>query len=230
MRVVFQGVGAFVGRIDSEYRCAFWIDHPVHHNFDPVLLVPIDLWRTPARAAAGAIDWDEVVVDDHRSANAGGLTQIGPLWPGWPGPQTVGAVYLAETFVRRMRASIQPGDLPPGFENEARPYEFQTAVYANSGRATRRYYGFHGEIQRENGNNAQVAVWHAGKSRISAPAGTITIAFGQLDQVDAHATQGGLTEIGVGAGHAKAGAIFLSEQQSKVITLDYPKVPRASQA
>src|SRR5438046_1185942 len=64
MRCVFVGTGGFLGRIDSETRCAFWTGEPVDHGFDPKRLITIDLARTPTAAAAGEISWDAVQLDD----------------------------------------------------------------------------------------------------------------------------------------------------------------------
>ena len=225
MRIVFQGVSAFVGRVDGEYRCGFWVHHPHEVNYDPVLLLPVNLGRTPSRAAAGAIDWDQVVVDDHVSTT-GGRTSIGPTWPGSP---TVGAAYLSEAYISRLRADLRPPAVPPGFEDEAYPYEFKTCVYSNSGRTTKRYYGFHGEIISEVGNVAQVALYNAGSSRISQPRGVFPIVLDKLDEVDANVDQGGMTVIGAGAGKPKSGAIFLSAAQRQVVPLDFPKIPKSAQ-
>jgi len=35
MRTVFIGTAGFLGRIDSETRCAFWAEDPTEHGFDP---------------------------------------------------------------------------------------------------------------------------------------------------------------------------------------------------
>jgi hypothetical protein len=64
MRCVFVGTGGFLGRIDSDTRCAFWAEEPVDHGFDPQRLITIDLARTPSAAAAGELSWDAGKVDD----------------------------------------------------------------------------------------------------------------------------------------------------------------------
>jgi hypothetical protein len=64
MRWVFRGTGAFVGRIESESRIAFWPDEPYDHGFDPSRLIAIDLARTPTAAAIGEISYDAVEVDE----------------------------------------------------------------------------------------------------------------------------------------------------------------------
>jgi hypothetical protein len=64
MRCVFQAMAGFLGRVDSETRCAFWAEEPVDHGFDPHRLIAVDLARTPSAAAAKQIGWDEVQVDD----------------------------------------------------------------------------------------------------------------------------------------------------------------------
>ena len=64
MRCVFQAMAGFLGRVDSETRCAFWAEEPADHGFDPGRLIAVDLARTPAAAAAKQIGWSEVQVDD----------------------------------------------------------------------------------------------------------------------------------------------------------------------
>lgn len=225
MRTLFRGFGAFVGRVDSEERCAFWWQHPQDVNFDPILLVPVDLSRTPAAAAAGTIDWEEVQVDDHASHAAGGRTSIGPLWPS---NAMAGAVYLADPYWRRLRDEIRPVVLPGGAAADAREYEFHTVVYWGvNGRTAARYYGFHGEIQSETGATAEVALYDAGRSKIDPPRFVKTIPLGALDQVDKHVDDGGLTEIGLGTARAKSGAIYLDSRVASSFALTYPKLPRA---
>jgi hypothetical protein len=224
MRIVFHGVGAFVGRIDGEQRCRVWTRHPQEFNFDPVLLVPVDQARTPRQAAGGAIDWDQVEVDDHASYDTGGLTTIGPIWPGSP---AVGALYLADQYLARLRPELRPLQPPHDLADDARAYELQVVLYTDP--PARRYYGFHGEIEAESGTTATVAVYHGGTSRIAKPAGVLSLDLDARDQVDAPTDQGGLTEIGVGA-RPKAGAIFLAPGQVPVLPLSTPKVPKSLQA
>jgi hypothetical protein len=64
MRCVFHAMAGFLGRVDSETRCAFWAEEPVDHGFDPGRLIAVDLARTPAAAAAKQIGWRPV--PDHR--------------------------------------------------------------------------------------------------------------------------------------------------------------------
>ena len=86
MWCVFHAIAGFLGRVDSETRCAFWAEEPVDHGFDPDRLIAVDLARTPAAAAAKQIGWDEVQVDDcftgprwpeHCDAGTASLTAIG---------------------------------------------------------------------------------------------------------------------------------------------------------
>jgi len=73
MRCVFQAMAGFLGRVDSETRCAFWAEEPADHGFDPGRLIAVDLARTPAAAAAKQIGWSEVQVERllHRSERRG---------------------------------------------------------------------------------------------------------------------------------------------------------------
>lgn len=227
MRTLFRGFGAFVGRIDSEERCRFWTQQPQDHHFDPILLVPVDLSKTPMNAAVGKITWDEVQVDDHAVHGTGGLTSIGPLLPG-AGASYVGAAYLADAYWKRLRPEIRPPAPPQGFDAQAREYEFHTVVYwGDGGRPFARYYGFHGEIQSESGTSASVAIYDAGRSLVDAPHPAHTIDLASLQHCDAHVDDGGLTEIGVGPRRAKSGAIYLDRKTASSLLLGYPKLPAA---
>jgi len=83
MRCVFQAMAGFLGRVDSETRCAFWAEEPVDHGFDPRRLITVDLARTPSAAAAKQIGWDEVQVEDCFTGPNGAVsgTTLGPRWP-----------------------------------------------------------------------------------------------------------------------------------------------------
>ena len=79
VKSIFCACSAWVGRIDSETRCRCWSTHPAEINFDPALLTPVDLSRTPQCAREGRIDWDEIQVDDLGEKNdENGVTTIGP--------------------------------------------------------------------------------------------------------------------------------------------------------
>jgi hypothetical protein len=107
MRSVFVGTPAFLGRIDGETRCAFWVDEPVDHDFDPGLVLDVDLACTPEAAAAKEIGWDQVQVDDCFSGPNGvvGGTTLGPRWPEL---RLTGAVYLEQCFAQALPAALRP--------------------------------------------------------------------------------------------------------------------------
>ena len=83
MRCVFHAMAGFLGRVDSETRCAFWAEEPADHGFDPGRLIAVDLARTPAAAAAKqretrpATMWIDLASPEHCDAGAASLTTIG---------------------------------------------------------------------------------------------------------------------------------------------------------
>ena len=165
MRSVFYGTPAFLGRIDSETRCGFWVDEPVDHGFDPQRLINVDLARTPSAAAAKEIAWDAVQTDDCFSGPNGNVsgTTLGPCWPEL---QLAGAVYLERGFLASLPATLRPPCPPDGMNGH--PYECTTAVYwphVQDPRAGKRYAGHHAEILQEQGTLARVAVYPPGKSQ-----------------------------------------------------------------
>jgi hypothetical protein len=207
MRCVFAGTGAFLGRVESETRCAFWPDEPTQHGFDPSLLISVDLSRTPSAAADGAIPWDAVELDDAYTGAAGDL-QGNSLGLRWPELQLYGALFLEQSFVRQLPEAIRPA-CPPKLLG-GRPYEHTTVLYwphVDDPRAGRRYAGHQAEILDERGTLVRVAVYMRGAS--DRPASRPARVW--IDLADPEQCDGGpdsMTTIGVGTG-AKTGALFL---------------------
>jgi hypothetical protein len=114
MRWIFFGTGGFLGRIDSETRCAFWTEEPVDHDFDPGLLIEVDLARTPSAAAAKEIPFDAVQVEDCFTGPNGtvGGTTLGPRWPEL---QIGGAVYLEAASCNPSPPRCAPPARRPGW-------------------------------------------------------------------------------------------------------------------
>lgn len=207
MRTVFVGTPAFVGRIDGETRCAFWSEEPVDHDFDPELLIAVDLARTPSAAAAKEISWAEVQVDDCFNGPNGavGGTTIGPAWPEL---SLAGAVYLTEPFIAVLPPRLRPACPPRNLTGRA--YECMAAVYwpgIDDPRAGRRYAGHHALILEERGSLARVAVFPPGRSTVvDAVPLAMWLDLASPEQCDAGVDS--LTTIGVGdAPHE--GALFL---------------------
>jgi hypothetical protein len=207
MRSIFLGVGAFLGRIDSETCCAFWADEPVDHGFDPARLITVDLSRAPSAVIAGHIPWDAIEVDDCFSGPNGSLfgTTLGPRWPEL---QLMGLVYLEESFWKRLPDAIRPPCPPTGVSG--RPHEYRSALYwpdTRDPRAGNRYMGHHAEVLSEQDSLARVAVYPPGTSELHhARPTTMWIDLSAPDQCDAGSDS--LTTIGVGPG-PKQGALYL---------------------
>jgi hypothetical protein len=207
MRSIFVAVSGFLGRIESETRCAFWVDEPIEHGFDPSRLITVDLALTPSAAAARRISWDAVQVDDciaRADGNLGGTT----MGPRWPELQLVGRVYIEDNYWSKLPAALRS----PSRQLTGRAYEYRTAVYwphIDDPRAGRRYAGHHAEILAEKDTIARVAIYRAGASTQDGarPMMTMWIDLASPDQCDAG--PGGLTEIGVGQA-PKKGALFLA--------------------
>ncbi len=223
MRTVFIGTGAFVARIEGESRCAFWPRHPDDVGFDPSGLIRVDLAMNTQAARDGKVPWSRVLVDEHVDYDGGGATTIGPLWPD---AAYVGAAYLSAEFLAGLPPEYRPPVVPVGFESQARPYEFTSAVYWGEGGLLRRYYGFHARILDATTGGTRVALYHAGQSRIAVqPACEVTIDLGARAQCDAHVGDGGLTEIGGGDGAAREGALYVDWRLAAEFGLRFPKLP-----
>lgn len=211
MRCVFFGTGAFLGRIDSETRCAFWVGEPVDHGFDPALLIEVDLACTPSAAAAKEIGWDAVQVEDCYAGPNGAVagTTLGPRWPEL---RLAGAVYLERGFVQSLPTALRPPCPPVGMTG--REYECMATVYwphLDDPRAGNRYIGHHAEILEERGGLARVAVYPPGRS-LDPTAHPVPM---WLDLESAQQCDGGPDSMTtIGAGDApKTGALFLISGQ-----------------
>jgi hypothetical protein len=210
-RLLFFGVSAYVGRIDSATRCGFWPDDPRAFKFDPGCLVSVDLSLTPSAATAGKIQWSDVIVEDH------GVTTIGPTWP-QPDVKPslyVGAVYLEAQFLAAMRR-MHKLPVPPE-TYRAQPYELQTIVHQDGDRKGKRYRGFHAEVEHATGDKARVRVYVPGTVGMKPPEGPFDLDLGS-DDVDP------IGDIG-GAGGAKSGSLFLNTTWLHLKPLDGPKLP-----
>jgi hypothetical protein len=207
VRSVFLGIGACLGRIESETRCAFWGDDPTEHGFDAERLVRIDLARNPSAAIAGEIPWDAVEVDDSFGGPHGSVlgTTLGAAWPEL---QLVGVVSIEQQFWRRLPDAIRPACPPKG--STAHEYEFTSVLYwpnTNDARAGRRYAGHHAKILEERGSLARLAVYPPGSSqRANARPAVMWLDLASPEQCDAGPDS--LTKIAVGDG-PKAGPLFL---------------------
>ena len=207
MRCVFFGTPAFLGRVEGETRCAFWAGEPVDHDFDPALLVRVDLAYTPSAAAAKEISWEAVQVDDCFSG-PNGVVSGTTLGPRWPELQLMGAVYIECGFWESLPAAVRPACPPAGMDGQRQ--EYMTTVYwpdIDDPRAGRRYAGHCAEILREQGPLARVAVYPPGRStQPGVRPVTMWIDLTSSEQCDAGADS--LTTIGVGDA-PKRGALFL---------------------
>lgn len=216
-RTVFYGFGAWVGRLHSLTRCAWWPADPNEPSiaFDPGKLIESDLDRNPAAYRAGRIPLDEIEVDDKPSD--GGNTKLGPTWPTG---STINSIYLEANRWAALPAPVRPSRTPPG--KECHDYELTTVVYWRGRLAPRRFWGVHAEILQVKGTVALTTVWTPGQSLVSSrrPDGTYW-----LDLSTAHPIEPGFTEIGAAPGDPKTGALFLDEQTMGNQKLDIGKTP-----
>jgi hypothetical protein len=207
VRSVFAGTPAFLARIDSATRCAFWAEDPVDHGFDPGGLIDVDLIRTPAAAAAKEIDWADVQADDC-FAGPNGTVHGTTLGPSWPELSLSAVVYLEQGYLQSLPEHVRPACPPKGMQAYA--YECMSTVYwphIDDARAGKRYAGHHAMITDERGSVARLAVYPPGRSRQpGAQPVTMWIDLSSSEQCDAGPQS--LTAIGTGDA-PKHGAVFL---------------------
>lgn len=219
VKTVFYACSAWVGRIDGETRCRFWSQNPLENNFDHKRLVSVDLAMSPAGARKGSLDWAKIQVDDVAEADgSGGLTTIGP-W--FPDGRTTGAIYLAEPYWKSLKGPARPVFPPPGFDAPA--YEFMTVVHKDGPRAGKRYIGMHARIVQERGAKVSVEFLFSCSPRVNKAAPPYKFDLASME-VEAHVSEGGLTEVGVG-NRKKEGALFVEFTRAKALGIVALKLP-----
>ena len=135
---IFHAFSAYVGQVTGRTTCLFWPNDPSDPsiNWDPKQLVPVDLSKTPSEARAKRIGWDEVQVDDY-TLN-GGLTTIGPLFPGG---HVVGGLWLHADYMTKI--GLEETQKP----NHGHGHEFRSVLYAGDPKfGDRRFQGFHAKV------------------------------------------------------------------------------------
>lgn len=212
-RSVFYGFPAFVGSISGPTTCSFWTDDPAQIGWNSPQ-VTVDLSKNPEAARRGLISEADVQVDDHASLGTGGLTRIGPMFPGGT---MIGAVYVEQKLMAT-KGLAEPGP---------RPYEWCTIQYYASEPApltNRRFYGFHAQIQSITGSIAVVSLWARGTSATPGqqPMGTWALDLAQY----AHPTVATLAQISTAG---QAGPLYLDARAGSggVVQFDGPKTPRS---
>src|ERR1700733_166461 len=199
-RTVFYGFGAFVGTISGPTTCGWWPDDPAKLGFAAGALIPIDLGKNPQAVRTNAIKPADIQADDYAGYTFGGLTKIGPMFPG--GVMT-GACWVESTYW----ASLAAKGMQPAFgDAQCRPYELTSVLYWQGALAGRRFNGVHAVIHSVQGALANVSIWQPGSSLIP---GQPPLSTSWLDLAAvAHPIEKGFTEIGVATGNPTSGALF----------------------
>jgi len=212
-RTVFYGFGAYVGAIDGLTTCSWWADDPASLKWSRQALVPVDLAKNPSAVRAGTLKVDDIEVDDHRVD--GGLTTIGPRWPGG---SPIGQVWLSDTYWNSL--GNKPDRHPASAGGDAYDYELTSILYWVGPLAGRRFYGFHAKIVNCNGPLAQVEIWSGGTARGKQPAaGTWWVDLAS----SAHAVDPIATQIAIGG--QQEGALFLDAPTARGLMVAYVKKP-----
>ena len=214
-RSIFFGFGGWVGNVLGQTACAWWPEDPVSVNFDPTKLVTSNLAKNPQAVRNGQLTVDKIEVDD--APTHGGPTKLGPTFPTG---SMINSIWIESNHWAALPGTNRP-HRPPSYLL-CRDYELTTVLYWTD---SRRFYGFYAEITSEQSQNALCSIWPAGKSLVpgQAPAGSWWINL----QTSAHPIESGFTEIGIGPGHPKKGALFLDVPTITNLQLFTPKLPPA---
>jgi hypothetical protein len=222
-RSVFYGVSAFVGSITGPTSCTFWADDPGKIGF-AATQYPFNLANNPESVRRGGSAL-AVEVDDFAGYGTGGLTTIGPMFPG--------GTMMGLCYVEDSRCGVL-GAYDPRLPTATpgQPYEWCTVHYYDTAGGHppelvgRRFHGFHANIRQTNGNLALVSLWARGTSATKPPMGTWWIDLGAYGHPPGLAI-GNFGLIGIGTAQ-QTGALFLDIRASNSggIAFDLPKAPK----
>jgi hypothetical protein len=164
---VFHAFNGYVAQVTGRTSCLFWTDDPSDKaiDWDIKLAYPVDLAMNASAARLGRIPWDQVQVDDH-SIN-GGLTSIGPLFPGGT---VIGGVWLHEQYMNKigLATSSKP--------QHAHDHELRCIVYCGDKKfGDRRFQGFHARVvgapaKAGTQQMRRLQVWDAGHAKAKGDA------------------------------------------------------------
>lgn len=218
-KTVFHAFSAFVGSVTGRTTCSFWTDDPASSaiNWDPSKMVSVDLSKTPSAARAKQITWADVQVDDYPMS--GGLTTIGPLFPGG---QTIGAVWLSETYMKKigLATTRKPA--------HAHDHELRSIVYDGDPKyGDRRFQGFHAKVVGAPATAAgqqltRLQIWNAGAGKAGGHSGTWWLDLDDIADV---------AESDVGAKGAPEGSLYLDSGKKQIYLAGGgtgPKLPPSS--
>jgi len=222
-RSVFYGMGAWVGHQTSVTGCRWWPNDPgaIAPPFDPQRLITTDLSKSPQAVRDGRIQIANIEVDD--PPLYGGGTKIGPTWPTG---STWNSIWIESSKYNALSAIAKPHRINYGMQ--CREYELTTVLYWDGPLKDRRFWGFRSAITSEQGGQALVSIWPPGRSGIPGqlPVGTWWLDLSAV----AHPIEPGFTEVGVGLGVPKNGALFLDSRTVTNLQIQDPKIPVACAA
>ena len=217
-KIVFHAFSAFVGSVSGRTTCAFWSDDPASPaiNWDLKKLKTVDLAKTPSAARASG-NWGDVQVDDYLMN--GGLTTIGPLFPGG---QMIGSVWLTEDYMKKI--GLSPADKP----GHAHDHELRAVLYNGHPKfGDRRFQGFHAKAAAVPPAMAgtqkvtRVQIWNAGTGKGGGHAGHWWLDLDDISDTD---------ESDVGAKGAAEGSLYLDSSKKQIYLAGGgtgPKIPPA---
>jgi hypothetical protein len=217
-RSIFFGFGAWVGQQTGLTTCGWWAKDPATLNppFDTTKLIASDLAKNPQAVRNGQLAPPYIQVDD--APVHGALTKIGPTWPTG---STLNSCWIEAAKYNALAPAVKPPRI--GYGMACREYELTTVTYWAGPLINRRFWGFYAEITSEQGQQALCSIWPAGKSLVPGqqPAGSWWVNLA----TQAHPIEAGFTQIGVGVGSPKQGALFLDAPTAGNLHLSGPKLP-----
>lgn len=220
-RSVFYCFGACVGSLTGRTSCSFWIDDPDQFGWNQAALIPVDLGKNPEAARKGLIPVTDIQADDYSGYGFGGLTQVGPMFPGG---RMNGQIWLESTYWGTL-GTRQPSRQIPGLQGY--PYELTSVLYWDGPYAGRRFNGIYGRVvqpPQANTTRALVALFERGSSQFPGkqPYGTFWIDFAR----DVLPIEPEYTQVGLASTDPKSGALFIDATVLNATQAPMTKTPK----
>ena len=221
IKSVFYGFGAWVGSYTGPTSCEWWPRDPstMLPPYDASKLIKSDLSKNVNAVITGGLPIGQLQVDN--PPVSGGQTKIGSTFPN-------GSMNNSCWLEKNVYDALGPGVKPPrvGYGMQCFDYELTTVYYWNGINANRRFWGYYVQIDSENGNNALVSVWPPGRSQ---EPGVRPVGAWWLDlPAVADDPVNGFSQVWVGAGRPKQGALFIDAPTASASGMGSPKLPPAS--
>ena len=217
IKSVFYGFGAWVGSYTGPTSCEWWPQDPSTLNppYDTNKLIRTNLAKNVNAVISGGLPIGQLQVDN--PPVSGGQTKIGATFPNG---SMLNSCWLEKNVYDALGAA-KPQRV--GYGMQCYDYELTTVYYWNGINANRRFWGFYVQIDSENGDNALLSIWPAGRSQVPnvRPLGSWWLDIPTIADDPAN----GFSSVWIGAGKPKQGALYIDSVTTASLGVGGPKLP-----